>query len=240
MLQASLNLSQGDGTINPLKFTSGTNLTTAVSGVVEYDGTNYYTTPASAIRSAIPSLFVFKKPSTTTLATNSTSPLSLLAASTAASASTGIALSAATTYEFEVRFVLTTSGTTSHTEAVGFYYSGTTSFYSYEATRTVANVATSATQYAQIASGTTLTSNNTNTVMTPAITTTQTNAIYVVRGWVTTNAAGNWTPTMVFSAGPGGTSTVQIGTTVKLTPYQSQQVHLISVHGHNLINLTVY
>jgi hypothetical protein len=204
----------------PEYFTSGTLLTAAAAGAVEYDGTSFYMTPASVIRSAIPASYVSRKAATITIAT-ATGGQSLLASSTAASASTGIALAAATTYEFEIRFSLTTTGTTSHTEAIGFYYSGTTSFYNITAERTIANVAATAVRYAQIASGTTLTSNIISVVMTPAITTAQTNAIYEIRGWVTTNTAGNWTPTIAFSAAPGATSTVAIGATVKLTPYQS-------------------
>jgi hypothetical protein len=202
----------------PLRLTTGTTAT-ATAGQIEYDGVTFYKTNASAIKSASIASYVYKKQGTSTL-TSSTNNQSILNA-TAASASTGIALTASTTYEFEVKFVLTTSGTTSHTEAVGFYYSGTTSFYNYEIQRTVSNIASSATIYAQVASGTTLTSNLTTTVMTPAITTTQTNAIYIYRGWITTNTAGNWTPVVTFSAAPTGTSTISSGATVKLTPVQS-------------------
>lgn len=47
---AVINIKGGTATAStaPLKFTSGTNLTTAEAGAVEYDGTNLYFTPASA------------------------------------------------------------------------------------------------------------------------------------------------------------------------------------------------
>jgi hypothetical protein len=46
---AKLNLSAGTTSANtaPLKFTSGTNLTTPENGAVEYDGTNYFATSSS-------------------------------------------------------------------------------------------------------------------------------------------------------------------------------------------------
>jgi hypothetical protein len=218
-IKNALDLATGTATLAPIQFTAGTNLTTPIAGTIEYDGTSFYKTNGSAIRAAAITSHIYKKATTTTLASATTNQSILNA--TAASAATGIALAAGTTYEFEVRFTLTTSGTVSHTEAVGFYYSGSTSFYSYEAERRLANVATSATIYAQAASGTTLASNVVSTVMTPAITTAQTNAMYTYRGWVTTNTAGNWTPVIVFSAALGGTSTIGVGATIKITPLQS-------------------
>ena len=201
----------------PFILTTGTSST--AEGAIGYDGVGFYQVNSSFKKAATVSSYIYKKATTTTIA-NSTANQSIISGTTA-SASTGITLLAGTTYEFEVRFVLNTTGTTSHTESVGFYYSGTTSYYNYEIERKVSNVATSATYYTQIASGTTLTSNLTNTVMTPAITTSQTNVIYIYRGWVTTNTAGNWTPIIKFSASPNTTSSIEVGTTVKLTPLQS-------------------
>jgi hypothetical protein len=57
--------------------------------------------------------------------------------------------------------------------------------------------------------------------MTPAITTSQSNIIYVIHGWIATNTTGNWTPIIYYSAAPGATSSVSPGLTVKITPYQS-------------------
>lgn len=46
----NLNLAAGTNTTPPLKFTSGTNLTTPTTGAIEYDGTNLYFTPSSTRR----------------------------------------------------------------------------------------------------------------------------------------------------------------------------------------------
>jgi len=50
---ALLTLSGGTTLVAPLRFTSGTNLTTATSGVMEFDGTRFYLSPA-ATRYEIP------------------------------------------------------------------------------------------------------------------------------------------------------------------------------------------
>jgi len=52
---ARLHIVGGTATANtaPLKFTSGTNLTTAEAGAMEYDGTNLFFTPSSAARNSI-------------------------------------------------------------------------------------------------------------------------------------------------------------------------------------------
>jgi hypothetical protein len=47
---ATQTLVAGTTTLAPLKFLSGTNLTTPVSGVLEYNGTNYFGTDSSATR----------------------------------------------------------------------------------------------------------------------------------------------------------------------------------------------
>jgi hypothetical protein len=47
------SLTAGTAAVAPLKFASGTNLTTAAAGAVEYDGTVFYQTPAASTRSVI-------------------------------------------------------------------------------------------------------------------------------------------------------------------------------------------
>jgi hypothetical protein len=50
-----LLLNAGTNTVPPLQFTSGTNLTTPLAGVVEYDGTVFYGDFAASARGALPS-----------------------------------------------------------------------------------------------------------------------------------------------------------------------------------------
>ncbi len=52
---ANLHIKEGTAAAGsaPLKFTSGTNLTTAEAGAMEYDGTNLYFTPTTAVRQTV-------------------------------------------------------------------------------------------------------------------------------------------------------------------------------------------
>jgi len=52
-LTNTLNLKAGTTTIGPLKFSSGTNLTTAVAGTMEYNGTNLFFTRSGTTREGI-------------------------------------------------------------------------------------------------------------------------------------------------------------------------------------------
>lgn len=49
----SLTLAAGTTLVAPLKFTSGTNLTTAINGAIEYNGTNFFATRTGAVREGI-------------------------------------------------------------------------------------------------------------------------------------------------------------------------------------------
>lgn len=223
-----LSIGAGTNTVAPLLLKSGTTLTTPSIGAVEYDGVNMYLTPTGVVRGAFTNSYLFRTNNIITIA-DTTGGQSLLASSTTASSSTGISLSANTSYKYEIRFVFNSIGITSHIEAIGFYYSGTTTSYNFEATRTLTNIGSSAVLYANVASGTTLTGNNVVVDMTPSITTIQTNAIYVINGWITTNTTGRWTPIIALSVAPGATSTVT-NVNVVITPFQSSS-SIVNISG---------
>lgn len=67
-----LNLAAGSTSVAPINFASGTNLTTATAGALEYDGTVFYSTTANNSRGVSPSVYWIALTSTNTL-TNSTS-----------------------------------------------------------------------------------------------------------------------------------------------------------------------
>ena len=50
---AKLNIAAGTATVAPLMFTDGTNLTTPVSGAIEFDGTSLYYTDSGNVRHAL-------------------------------------------------------------------------------------------------------------------------------------------------------------------------------------------
>lgn len=57
MPQANVHIGPGTATLAPLKFTSGTNLTTAEISSVEYDGNVFYTTNDAQARGVLPSKY---------------------------------------------------------------------------------------------------------------------------------------------------------------------------------------
>jgi hypothetical protein len=214
---AFLLLGAGTTSIAPFKLTSGTNLTTSAAGAAEYNGTNLFFTPTGTARAAVLSQYFYRLGAATTLssATGNQAIFSGLAS--------GVLLAATTTYEFEIVFNLVTTGTTSHTESFGFTANGglTTTDVAYQVWR-YANNATTATAPTDLW----------NTVITPAVftgaITTAQNSTYVIRGTITTNVAGSLNPVVAFSAAPGGTSTISIGSFMRIAPL-TQTTQLVNI-----------
>ena len=187
----------------PIKFTSGTNLTTAEAGAMEYDGKVAYFTPSNTSRALLPSPYIYRKNTATTLA-SATGNQAIFGLTS------GVTVAANTIYEIECEFQLTTTGTTSHTEAFGFTL----------ATATVTNMGVAVNRLSgnttSTALGTYLTS-VTPVVVTGALTTAQV-GIYRVRGTIAFGTGGSINPVIAFSAAPGGTSTIVLGGFMKMTP----------------------
>ena len=122
----------------------------------------------------------------------------------------GVTVLANTTYEIECEFQLTTSGTTSHTESFGFTL----------ATATVTNMGVEVNRLAgsttSSALGIYLTS-VTPVAVTGNLTTAQT-GMYRVKGTISFGTGGSINPVIAFSAAPGGTSTIVLGSWMKMTP----------------------
>jgi 6-phosphogluconolactonase (cycloisomerase 2 family) len=191
----------------PIKLNSGTLMTAAETGAVEYDGKLKYFTPASTARALIPTSYYYRKNTATVLAsnTNAQSWLGL---------TNGVTLQASTIYLIDGEFELTTTGATSHTEAIGFTLTTATLSAATGigvSRRAVQTAVTSVTTgyITSTASGT--------TVITGAITTSQT-VLYTIRGVFCVNAGGQANPVIQFSAGPGGTSTIIAGAWISFTP----------------------
>jgi hypothetical protein len=110
----------GTATVAPLNLTAGTNLTTPANGAVEYDGTNFYTTPLGTQRGVSLSEQYTVLSSSYTL-TSQTAAQKLFNATTS-----GAVTLAAGTYEFECAFALTGMSATSGT--FGFAFAGTATY----------------------------------------------------------------------------------------------------------------
>lgn len=108
----------GTTTIAPIKFQSGTNLTTPEAGVLEYDGTVHYSTHAASERGVLVSEQWIRLSSTYTL-TSQTGAQKLFNASS----NGAVTVAGSTTYEFECEFNLTSMSSTSG--SFGFAIGGT-------------------------------------------------------------------------------------------------------------------
>jgi hypothetical protein len=107
---AALEIKAGTTTIAPLKLNSGTNLTTPVAGVVEYDGNAFYSTDdTTGGRGFIPSVHYFRL----------TADITAFGPTIANyfGASSGVTLDASVFYEVEANlfFTKTTAGTVTFT-----------------------------------------------------------------------------------------------------------------------------
>lgn len=125
-------LPAGTTTLAPLKFTSGTNLTTAAVGAVEFDGNAFYATALASARQQLDAeQYIIATANSATynntgLDTSAT-PAALFTSTTNSGISTGaLTLTAGKTYIVEFEYNLTNTGTTSHTWAVLF--GGTATF----------------------------------------------------------------------------------------------------------------
>jgi len=113
-------LAAGTTTNAPLKLQSGTNLTTAATGAVEFDGKVIYSTPVA--RGVSPSMMTYRLNGFLTGATST---------ATQKVFGVGVTLAASTAYAFQASYVLLKSAATSgasHTVSISF--GGTASFSS--------------------------------------------------------------------------------------------------------------
>jgi len=187
-------LSAGTTSVAPLNFTSGTNLTSATAGAMEYDGKVLYATPQSTQRGIVPGAQFFRLNS------------DLAGANVATAQNTfgvGVTLSSSTIYEFECMYVLTrTAGTTAHNVSFGFGGTATINnaliFYNDYDTNTAIPLVK--------VTGSTL--NVVNSLAATNTTGSITQATYSIfikgTGTISVNAVGTIIPQYTLSAGPGG------------------------------------
>lgn len=131
-LGAELDLKAGTTSIAPLKFKSGTNLTSATAGACEFDGTAFYHTAVASARQVVDCEQVECLSSTRTFANNTNAQAIFNLPTNGA-----VTLAAATTYEFEMLVVATGFSSSSHTlnltfaaggsfTSIGYYFNAQT------------------------------------------------------------------------------------------------------------------
>lgn len=205
-LANSLYLPASTLTIAPLFIPpTGALAVTPSIGAFEANVNTLYYSSNTATRSVIPTMFYYRNNSANTLASSLTTQPWLGGLG-------GVTVGPAMTYEFEGEFNLVTSGTTSHTESLLFTLTtATLTNIGYSIVRSPTG--TTGTQASNSFYATAATAIATTT----AITTAQ-NVNYRIRGTLTTVLGGKIRPDIIFSAAPGGTSTITLGAWFRMMP----------------------
>jgi hypothetical protein len=201
-------LSAGTATAAPLNLTSGTNLTTATAGAMEYDGTVFYATPTASQRGVIMAEQIILLQAAYTL-TSQTAAQAMF--NTPAG---GQVTLTAGTYEFECFYSLSAMSATSG--SFGFALGGTatkTQFFWSLAQKGAAAVATAtATQSTyNVAANTALTTASVNTV-----------GYANISGIINVSASGTVIPQV--SLGVAAAAVVGIGSYFRIRPIGSTTV----------------
>lgn len=115
-------LAAGTASVAPLQFTSGTNLTAAAAGAIEYDGLIHYTSHLANARGANVSEQFIITPAANYTLTSQTAAQKMFSTPT----NGALTVNAATTYQFESVFDLTTMSASSGT--FGWALGGTATF----------------------------------------------------------------------------------------------------------------
>jgi len=204
----------GTVTYAPMVYTSGTNLTTATAGAMEYDGKVFYGTGQSSQRGVMATQhFIIL---TTDYVGSNVSTAQQVFNSPAGGT---ITLPASTSYFLEgIYYITRAAGTTSHTLSTLFALGGTLTSIAYTAdtTSTTGNaLGTVSRIYATAA---------TATVVTAASTSATENITVVIRGVVRTNTAGTFIPQIQYSVAPGGAPTILANSYLRLFPIGTNTV----------------
>ena len=202
-----LNLSGGTTTYPPLQIgASNQQLITPQQGAIEFSNSIFLSTPNTK-QGLIPSTLYYRNASSNTLGGTTV-------AQSITNTRTGITVEANTLYEIEGGFFMTTTGTTSHTEALRI--DGTATYWqvSYYAQRANASTTSGTTAFSNVISSWITT--NGAFVMTPAITIAA-NSAYRFQGHLAVRTGGTISPCIQFSANPGGTSRIANGAWIKIT-----------------------
>ncbi len=201
----------GTTAIAPQVLQSGTNLTTAAVGAIEFDGKCFYQTAIASSRQVVGTEQFATTVTATTLA-NDNSTQSVFAA-----ANDVLSLAAATTFQFECLYYINT-GNTTHTTATAFAASSAFTSIQYWAelwSTTTTTISTTAPSVLDVAVSTATVLNATSTA---------TRTTIRCRGIIRTNLASTVTPQVKFSADPTGTCEVAANSYFRIWPVGTNAV----------------
>lgn len=203
----NFTLDAGTATTAALAFVSGSNLTTASAGAMEYDGKVFYATPQGTQRGVVPGMQYYRLNSGY-VGASSTSAQTMFGV--------GVTLSSSTTYQFECVFGLKYTGTpASHT--VSSLFGGTATLnniqYFIIGTGNISGVI-------NVAGNTTVGLVNvaTATVLTGAQTTANNLVSFHSRGTISVNSGGTFIPQYQLSALLGAAYTTTAGSYFLIYP----------------------
>ena len=199
----SLTINAGTSSVAPLKLTSGTNLTTASSGAVEFDGKVVYATTATG-RGVVPSVQMIVPSSVNSLTNTGGATQDIFSSS-----QNSVTLQSNTTYMFD-SIVYVTEGTTSHSTAYGLTLDGGATASSFVLRSTgFAGASFGAAVTAQI---TVVSDDPSTTGWVGNSASTSPSRCVKFEGVIRVVDGGTMTPQLVFSVSPGGTNQVEVGT----------------------------
>lgn len=194
-------IAAGTATVPPQKLTAGTNLTTAAAGATEFDGKVFYDTAVASSRQ------VRDTEQFICLTANYTATTALDTATAGAvfnsPAAGTITLASATSYFFDALYLLSNTGTTSHTWSTLFAGAATLTSIDYAVL-----VAAGATSAATITTAAMLSTNVATAVAVTAASTSATEQVRIkLSGMVRVLAGGTFIPQLKASAQPGASGT---------------------------------
>jgi len=213
-LTSNLTLASGTTSLSPLTFQSGTNLTSATAGVMEYDGKVFYSTPnATSGRGLSPSTLLYRAGSTGIAGSRVTTAQAAFGA--------GLTVVASTVYQFEM-VLESYKSTGASSYQWGYLFGGTASLTNFGSTFAISrNTASPSMTFPTNASCFQGIQTST-TVYYPYGSDSNTAAIFhlVVKGSfaVTSGGGGTFIPQYQLSADPGGAFTTQAGSYITVTP----------------------
>jgi hypothetical protein len=209
----------GTATVPALSFATGTNMTTAAAGAVEYDGVTFYGTPSASNRGILDTTHFMVLAADYT-ANDSSSAQKVFNIGTGGAGA--ISLPSGTSYFMEAVYYITRAvGSNSHTLSTLFAVSNALTGITYTAdtTSTAGNILGAVSRiYATGAGATAVTAANTDT---------NENITVVIRGIVRTNAATTFTPQIQYSSAPGGDPTILTNSYIRLTPIGNNAVTFV-------------
>lgn len=192
--------------MSSLIYTADSLTATPTVGATEFDGKALYATPQGTQRGIIPVAQFFRLNA------------DLVGTNVATAQSTfgvGVTLSSSTVYVFEGVYLLSkTAGATAHTLGTGFGGAATITQIAYTALGYIAAANPLASTLAQSLIATSATA----TAVTGSVASATSYATVIVKGTVSINAGGTFTPQYILSAAPGGAYSTLAGSYFSIHP----------------------